>query len=519
MSTSTSFSSTSSSAPQPGKPQLKGAALASVISALLLSLLLEALDQTVVGTAMPRIIAQLHGLDRYTWVVTGYVLASMTMIPVVGKLSDQFGRKWFLLGGTALFLLGSLLAGTSQTMNQLIAFRVLQGVGAGMGMALVATIFGDLFEAAERAKWMSVFGIVYGVSNLFGPALGGWLAENGPLLGGLVTESSRWRWVFYVNLPIGLLAVLALLIFLPSNLSERTMKARGWASVRHIDVLGAVLSATATICLLLGLTWGSSQMYAWSSPQVLAGLLIGIVLFGLFLLTESKAEEPILPLALFRNQVFSAAAVLSVLQMMILMGLALYLPLFLQGVLGISPTAAGLAMTPLSICMVISGTGSGALVGVLKRYQLIAILAALIMTLGCLLIVLMSASTSLGLATLFMMLVGLGCGVFFTLPMLAAQNALPVQYLGVSTAATRYLGQLGAILGIAIVGTAVNSAISGDLLHNLPTDQAGKHLLSHALQLGFLAVLAFAIIAVIATIFLKDIPFGRASSPDVSGSE
>src|SRR5579884_4209889 len=169
-------------AANPGKAHLRGFALASVIVALMLSLLLEALDQTIVGTAMPRIIADLHGLDRYTWVVTAYVLTSMTMIPIVGKLSDQFGRKWFLLGGTALFLFGSLLSGASQTMDQLILFRALQGLGAGIGMALVATVLGDLFPPDERAKWGSLFAIVYGVSNLFGPTLGGWLAEHGPKL-------------------------------------------------------------------------------------------------------------------------------------------------------------------------------------------------------------------------------------------------------------------------------------------------------------------------------------------------
>ena len=183
-------------AANPGKAHLRGFALASVIVALMLSLLLEALDQTIVGTAMPRIIADLHGLDRYTWVVTAYVLASMTMVPIVGKLSDQFGRKWFLLGGTALFLFGSLLAGASQTMDQLILFRALQGLGAGMGMALVATVIGDLFEPAERARWMSLFGIVYGLSSLIGPTIGGWLAEHGPLMGSLVTDATRWRWDF-----------------------------------------------------------------------------------------------------------------------------------------------------------------------------------------------------------------------------------------------------------------------------------------------------------------------------------
>ncbi len=337
----------------PSKARLQGFALASVMIALMLSLFLEALDQTIVGTAMPRIIAELHGLDRYTWVVTAYVLASMTMIPIVGKLSDQFGRKWFLLGGTALFLAGSLLTGASQTMNQLIIFRAIQGLGAGIGMALVATVVGDLFPPDERARWSSLFGIVYGVSNLFGPTLGGWLTEHGPLLGNLITESSRWRWVFYINLPVGLLAVAGLLLFLPANLSVRTSEWTGWAAVRRTDFLGALLSAIATISLMLGLTWGSSRMFAWSSPQVLGLLAIGVVLFALLLQAERHAAEPILPLDLFRNRVFSTVSLLSMLQMMVLMGLSLYLPLFLQGVLAVSPTVAGLVITPLSVSMVV----------------------------------------------------------------------------------------------------------------------------------------------------------------------
>lgn len=292
------------------RPRLRGFAFFAVIIGLMLALFLEALDQAIVGTAMPRIIAQLHGLDRYSWVVTAYILASMTMIPVVGKLSDQFGRKGFLLSGTALFLLGSILAGGSQSMNQLIVFRGLQGLGAGVGIALIATVMADLVPPAERAKLMGLFGMVYGVSSLLGPTIGGWLAEHGPLLGQLVTDESRWRWVFYINLPIGLVAVAMLLAFLPAHISVRTSAWLGWQSLRTIDFPGAILCAMATICLILGLTWGGDQSAAWTSPQVLGILIAGVVLFALFLFVESKAQEPILPLDLFRNQIFSVGAVL-----------------------------------------------------------------------------------------------------------------------------------------------------------------------------------------------------------------
>ena len=494
-----------------GMARLRGVALASVIIALMLSLLLEALDQTIVGTAMPRIIAELHGMDRYTWVVTAYALASMTMIPIVGKLSDQFGRKWFLLGGTTLFLVGSLLAGASQTMDQLIFFRALQGLGAGVGMALVATVLGDLFEPAARAKWGSVFGIVYGVSNLFGPTLGGWLTEHGPLVARLITENSRWRWVFYINLPVGLLAVAALLLFLPTTLSVPTSTGTGWPAVRRIDVLGALLCVTATICLMLGLTWGSSKLFAWSSFPVLGIAGGGVLLLVLFLLVERKVSEPILPLSLFRNQVFSIAVLLTMLQMMVLLGLSLYLPLFLQGVLGVSPTVAGLVITPLSLSMVLGAMLSGPIIGALKRYQFVIVLGTLFMGTGSFLLTLMAPKTSLLQAILSMILVGIGLGSFFSLSVIA-QNVVPADHLGVSTAASRYLGQLGATLGIAIVGTVVSSSIAGTLLHRLPTTTEEKEVLAGALQHGFVAVLVFALIALVAVFFLKDVPFVPTSS-------
>lgn len=489
--------------------RLRGIALASVITALMLTLLLEALDQAIVGTAMPRIIAELHGLDRYSWVVTAYILATMSMVPIVGKLSDQFGRKWFLLGGTMLFLLGSILAGTSQSMDQLIAFRALQGMGAGIGMALVATVMGDLFPPAERAKWMGLFGIVYGFSTLFGPTIGGWLAEHGPLLGSLVTESGRWRWVFYINLPVGILAVIALWFYLPSRLSVRTSEWTGWAAVRRIDFLGALLAAIATISLMLGLTWASSQV--WDQPQVIALLGAGVVLFALFMIVERRAAEPILPLDLFRNLTFSMASLLSLIQMMVLLGLTLYLPLFFQGVLGISPTDTGLVMTPFSVSMVVGAMLSSQAINLIKRYQLITIIGALLMAVGAFLVTLMTPTTGLLQSILYLVVTGLGAGTFFTVPTLAAQNSLPASRLGVGTAATRYLGQLGATLGIAIVGTVVSASATGSLMQRLPTTQAGKLLLADALQHGFVAVVIFAGVAVVAAFFLKDVPLATSS--------
>ncbi|HVP21467.1 MAG TPA: MDR family MFS transporter [Anaerolineaceae bacterium] len=552
--------------------RLKGFALFSVLAALMLTLLLEALDQTVVGTAMPRIIASLNGFDLYTWVVTAYLLASVTMVPIVGKLSDQFGRKWFLITGASVFLLGSILSGAATSMTELIAFRALQGLGSGIGIALVFTVIGDIFPPAERARWQGVFGVVYGVSNFLGPTLGGFLTDHGPLLGTLVTDATRWRWVFYVNVPIALLAVLALLIYLPADISQRTSTYLGWAAIRRIDFLGAILVASAAITLLLGLTWGGNAIYAWNSAQVIGILAAAAVLFGLFFIQERRALEPVLPLDLFRNRVFSMALLLSFLQLVVLIGLIIYLPLFLQGVLGISPTNSGAAITPLTVSSVIGGTIASILVARFLRYQAVTIIGAVVLTAGIFLLTTISTTISVPTMIIFMVIAGLGIAPFFTVLQLAAQNAIRRSQLGAGTAAVRFVGQIGAVIGIAVVGTVVNQTLASDILTRVPaqtvqqmtpagfkvaTDpqilintsyrdsvvqnaqkfavqgaaqhgqvsaavsaqisqqvqqslnqvfDALKTSLTVAIQHGLIVILAFAILMILASLFLKDIP-------------
>jgi len=447
---------------------LRGVALFSVLTALMLTLLLEALDQTVVGTALPKIIGALQGFQDYTWVVTAYTLGSITMIPIISKLSDQFGRKWFLITGTTIFLVGSALSGASQSINQLIAFRALQGLGAGIGIALVFTVVGDIFTPAERAKWQAIFGVVYGFANLIGPTLGGWLTDHGPIINGLITDGTRWRWVFYINLPLGIIALAALLVYLPSNISTRTSTHSGWAAIRRIDFSGAILVAAATICLLLGLTWGGNQIYAWGSPQVIGILAASAVLYAIFFISERFVAEPVLPLDLFRNQVFAAAAILSLLQLMILVALIIYLPLFLQGVLGISATDSGAIITPMTISSVIGAALAGVIIANVKRYYLITIVGSLVMTAGVFLLATMTPATSLFTAAVYMVIAGLGIGVYFSVLNLAAQNAIPRSRLGVGTGSVRFLGQLGGVLGVAIVGTVVNNTVSSDIVKRLP---------------------------------------------------
>ena len=453
----------------PQTTRLHGFALFSVLAALMLTLLLEALDQTVVGTALPRIVSTFNGFNLYTRVVTAYILASTTMVPIVGKLSDLFGRKWFLVTGAAIFLLGSFLSGASQSMTELIGFRALQGLGAGMGIALVFTVIGDIFPPAERARWQGVFGVVYAVSNLVGPTLGGFLTDHGPLLGSLVTDATRWRWVFYVNLPIGILALAALLAYLPAVISQRTAQYRGWDAIRRIDWLGAALVATATICLLLGLTWGSNATYPWASAQVIGILAGSLVLYVLFFVRQRFAGDPILPLDLLRNQVFSMALLLSLLQLVVLVGLIIYLPLFLQGVLGVSPTNSGAAITPMTISTVIGGGIASVLVARFLRYQLVTIVAGAVLLVGVVLLAIFISPT-VGFGTLipFMVIAGLGLGPFFSVLQLTAQNAIPRARLGVGTAAVRFVTQVGGVLGIAIIGTVVNQSLASDIAGRVP---------------------------------------------------
>lgn len=450
--------------------RIHGFALGSVLAALMLTLLLEALDQTIVGTALPKIVGELQGFDRYTWVVTAYLLASTTMIPIIGKLSDQFGRKWFFVAGVIIFLLGSALSGIAQTMDQLIAFRAIQGLGAGTGIALVFTVVGDIFPPAERARWQGIFAAVYGFSSVVGPTIGGWLTDHGPLLGNLVTDATRWRWVFYINLPLGIIALVVLLIYLPTNISMRSNEFTGLAAARRIDFLGAFLASSATICLLLGLTWGGNQTYDWTSPQVIIVLVAAAILYVAFFIAERFAREPILPLDLFRNQVFAADSLLALSTGMVLLSLVIYLPLFLQGVLGESATNSGEVITPLTISLVVGSAISGIIIGKFQRYQLITILGSLVLTVGVFLMTLWTSSTSLLTATTNMVVAGVGLGIFFSVVTLAVQNALPRTRMGTGTGAITYLRALGQTLGVAIVGTVVNNTIATDLANRLPAN-------------------------------------------------
>jgi EmrB/QacA subfamily drug resistance transporter len=484
--------------------RLSGFVLFSVLTALLLTLFLEALDNTIVGPVMPNIINEFAGIDRYSWVATAYLLTSTIAIPVVGKLSDQFGRKWFLLSGASIFLLGSLLCGAAQNMGQLIGFRALQGLGAGAGITLVPTVIGDIFPPEERAKWQASVSLVYTLANLLGPGLGGWITDHGPLLAPLITDTTRWRWIFYLNLPLGVIALTTLLVLLPTNLSLRSLHLTDKGVLRRIDVTGALLSMVTTICLLLGLTWGSNQTYDWISPQVGGILLASMVSSLLFVLVERRALEPILPLHLFRNQIFAADSLLALLVYMILVGLGIYLPLLLQTTLAASATSAGVSLIPFLLSITGGATLSGWLISRFKRNQIILLPGTLIMAGGVFFLTRITPTTGLLTVVSFMIVVGLGIGSIFSVLYPVAQNVLLPTQLGVGSAVIRYLGQIGATLGVAIVGAVVNQSLTNPASN---TQEA----LTHALQQGFLALLVCCILAFLAACFLKDLPEKQSS--------
>ena len=473
-----------------------------IVTALMLTLLLQAIDQTMVGTAMPKIVASLQGFDRYVWTMTAYLLGATVLLPIAGRLSDQFGRKHFVIGGIVLFLLGAALAGTASTMGELIAFRAIQGVAAGMGITLVFAVIADLFEPRDRARWNGFFGAIYGFASFAGPTAGGWLADHGPLISGFVADDTRWRWVFYIHLPFGLVALALLAVFLPHDVSERVTRERGWAAIRRIDFLGAAVSAAATILLMLALTWVSNDPQGWASPRGLVGLGASALLFLAFYAVERRtAAEPILPLVLLRIRDYGSAASLSLLVGMVMMSLAVFLPLYLQGVAGWSASAAGVAMLPLTFTSTVSGTlVSFALVRVGGRWRVIATGGALLMLAGIVPMAFLTATTPEWLVALLMFAAGSGFGVYMPIITSLGQVVVPRSMMGVGTNAIGYLRSAGMMLGVAIVGAIVTSTLgaSGAPLGAL---RGGARVagLEAALQSGFIAIAVFVVAVMVAT--------------------
>lgn len=423
-----------------------------VFAGLMLALLLAALDQTIVATALPEIVGELHGLDRMSWAVTSYLLAATIGLPVYGKLGDLLGRKSVFLFAIAVFVLGSALAGWSRTMNELIAFRAVQGVGAGGLMTGVQAIMADIVPARRRARYMGLIGAAYGLASVAGPLLGGWL-----------TDTLSWRWCFYLNVPIGVLtlAVTALVLKLPAR------PRRG-----RLDVLGALLLAAFSACLVLLTGWGGTE-YAWGDRLILALGAAALVSCALFLLVERFAPAPLIPLRLFRDSVFNVTGLVGALIGIALFGAASYLPSYLQMVEGVSATASGLLMLPMMGGVVLASVVSGQLIARSGRYRGYPMLGCALAALGMWLLSGLDADTSRAAYGSWMAVLGLGIGCVLPVLILAVQNSVPPADLGTATSANNYFRQIGGSVGAAVFGTLFIHRLADALARELPVGALG----------------------------------------------
>jgi EmrB/QacA subfamily drug resistance transporter len=421
------------------------------MAGILLVLLLAMLDQTIVGTALPRIIANLNGFSEYAWVATAYLLTSTITVPIYGKLSDLFGRKWILLFAVVVFLIGSALSGASQTMTQLIFFRGFQGLGAGGLMSIAIAVVGDIFTPRERAKWQGVTGSVSALASILGPALGGFL-----------TDHISWRWVFYVNLPIGIAAMLVL-IFLMPTLRTGTGRAK-------IDYTGVALLIAGSVPLLLALSWAGSQ-YDWNSPQIIGLFICAAVASVAFVLYESWLErrggQPIIEPGLFKNGIFTVSTIVMVVFGMGLFGSIYYISLFAQGVVGFSATNSGFILTPLMVTAIAGSIVSGQLVGRFGKYKLIAIVGAVISVVGMGLLLRLDVHSTSTDVVVAMLVLGLGIGVSMSLYTLIVQNALPKK-IGQASAGLMFFRSIGSTVGLAAMGSILNTSYPTAFKNALP---------------------------------------------------
>ncbi len=467
-----------------------------IIGALLLGMLLAALDQTIVATALPTIAGDLHGLSHLSWVVTAYLLASTISTPLWGKLGDLYGRKTFFQAAIVIFLIGSALAGLAHSMIQLIAFRAVQGIGGGGLMTGAQTIVADVVPARERGRYQGLFGSVFGVTSVLGPLIGGFFVDN-----------LSWRWVFYVNLPIGVVALAVVAAVLPGHLRRAAHK---------IDYLGTVLLAGAATGLVLLTSLGGTT-YAWSSAPIFLMGAAAVVFGAGFVWAESRAAEPVLPLHLFRNRIFSAASAVGFVVGFAMFGAIAYLPQYMQIVKGVSPTVSGLRLLPLMAGLLATSIICGRLVSRWGRYRIFPIIGTAVMTIGLYLLSHLGVTTSDWLSSLYMLVLGAGIGGSLQVLVVAVQNSVGYADLGAATGGATFFRSIGGSFGTATFGAVFSNVLAGNLaasLHGLSLPHgltaasgASPAVLAHlpaAIHLGYITGYATSL----QTVFLVATPFG-----------
>jgi EmrB/QacA subfamily drug resistance transporter len=483
----------------------------------MLVILLASLDQTIVATALPTIVGDLGGLQHLSWVVTAYLLASTVTGPIYGKLGDLYGRKVVLQTAIVIFLIGSALCGIAQNMVELISFRALQGLGAGGLLVTAIAVVGDIVPPRERGRYQGLFGAVFGVSTVIGPLLGGFFVDN-----------LTWRWIFYVNLPVGALALFVIGAVFHSRAEH----------VRHaIDYLGATTLAVGLACIVLFTSLGGTTQ-PWASLPSVALVVVGVALLVVFVIVESRAQEPILPLELFRNRTFVVTSAIGFIIGLALFGSVTYLPVFLQVVKGMSPTSSGLQLTPMMGGLLITSIVAGRLISRFGRYRVFPIVGTALMTVGMVLLAQLNVHSSTVTAALDMLVLGLGLGMVMQVLVLAVQNAVEFRVMGVATSGSLLFRQIGGSIGLAIFGAIFANRLHANLVHSLPPGvHAPKNVsptvirqlppaLHHAyvdaiatsLHPVFVVASVIAVVAFLLTWLLREVPL-RASTRPLSGEE